>query len=378
MIVIGTVMARSQPATKGTDGGATPADDEMSQWTPPAVAPRLRRSGWRSAAFARYLALADQIVSGSSENQVERARAADQLRQAATAFETTDILSWWSGVADTEVLGALDRSERHLVPSEESARKVYSETLRVRLGRRFKAEDARGKAALKLLDDATRPSVQGALDILHGGSLSLRSTQRFRRNTTFIMGVLILLAVGVLSVSIGHGVGGLSLAMATTTTTTITTATAGTSTLRSVDTPDTGSTVGIVSPAKNADKIDATDKETPPVASAWAVAVFGAVGAVLSLVALRLRANGVARAGGGWTVQALLKIAAGALTALLAAVFVQQLDVRVIKPQEAPRLLAWALVFGYAQDIVTKKLDDRIAAIKAPAESATETTPEKD
>lgn len=57
---------------------------------------------------------------------------------------------------------------------------------------------------------------------------------------------------------------------------------------------------------------------------------------MLSLVAMRLRADGVARAGGAWTIQALFKVASGALTALLIALLIQQLDNPFVEPQGTP------------------------------------------
>ncbi len=40
---------------------------------------------------------------------------------------------------------------------------------------------------------------------------------------------------------------------------------------------------------------------------------------------------------------------------------------KVIDPQDAATITCWALVFGFGQDVITRGLDTRLSATKAPA-----------
>lgn len=318
--------------------------DEPAQPTLPIpeVPARLRRAGWRSSAHDRYLELADDLTSSPDVDLDDQAAAADRLCQAAAAFQTRALRAWWAGTGETEVLAALDLAAAHLVPVGPVPLAAYRDDLRLRIDRRFKSKDARRTTAEALLggpaDTGTtaeapnRANVQQAAAILHSGSLEMRTTQRTRRNVTVIAGVLFVLAAVLLAFTLQFGWGGASLAKTAT---------------------------------KAGGKAD-----TAPQASPWIILLFGAIGGLLSVVPMLKRADRVTRAMGAWTIQALFKVASGALLALVAVTLVQSVvGLPIVKPQEASALVGWALLFGYSQDLVTKALDERLASVKAPAET---------
>lgn len=322
-------------------GGTNGDQPCLSTWTIPKVPASLRQAGWRSAAHDRYLELADDLTGGPKVDPADRDTAADRLCQAAAAFEIKGLRYWWANTAETEVLAALDLAAGHLVPVDKARLAAYRDDLRLRIDRRFRGKDTRRATAMTLLggpaDPVTtaeapnRANVQQAAAILHSGSLEMRTTQRTRRNVTVIAGVLFVLAAVLLAFTLQFGWGGASLAKTAT---------------------ETGN-----------------DPNVAPQASPWIILLFGAIGGLLSVVPMLKRADRVTRAMGAWTIQALFKVASGALLALVAVTLVQTLVLPIIEAQEASALVGWALLFGYSQDLVTKALDERLASVKAPAET---------
>lgn len=284
-----------------------------------------RTSTWRVAAWDRWL----QLEADTSRSQPIPARAVAQLDRAHQAFEDDSLTSWWTGSSEEEVQGALDLVEQELVPADAAARKVLAQALRARITRRFRAGDSRRTAALELLGrDPSADQLREALELLHAGSFDLRATQRARRNTTLVASTLFAAAGVVLAAAIQRDLAGLSLA-------------------KVIPVPEGAS-----------------------VPNAWAVLLMGAIGGLLSVGLALFRVGRPTRAGAAFLVQVGLKASLGALVALIASLAVQRGVLPVVDPQDPWTLLVWALLFGYSQEVITKRLDERLASTQPPTSGA--------
>lgn len=293
---------------------------------PPEVPVHHLRSHWRVAAWRRLALLADRTTRPPADpNDVRPTGAEGDLQLAATGFNRPSLSSWWTGRSEEQVHAGLDRAERALVPTSEAALEAYVPGLKARIRRRFRSGDNRRTEALKLLEGSPkRPWVLAALELLQAGSVDLRWNQRVQRNRTIVATILFGAALVALAVVFDSDVGGLTLAKP-------------------------GSTV---------------------VPNPWVVALGGAIGGLISVLPMLRRAGRPARASAAWTAQMLFKVVTGALFALVAAWLIQTGVLKIVDPQEAGVLTAWAVVFGYSQDVITKRLDERLATTTPPPQPA--------
>jgi len=332
-------MTTITPQTAPPNGSGTNGPGGSPSWTPVKVEANHLRAGWRTAAYDRLVQLCVD-ARGTTEG-VDRARA--ELDEAARSFVDSTARSWRKGVAEARVTAHLDAAEGLLVPTDAPMRDAMASTVVVRVKRRFRASDTRRAQALALLKvDPTRAEVQAALDLLHRGSVDLRSNQVARREAAMYATIVFTVA------SIG-------LAVAS-------------------------SRYGLLSLAAPVDPAAAprpTGTAAPAVAQAWQVLAMGAAGGLLSVLPMLLRV-GVARAGAATIIQALLKVSAGAFVALIAAAAVQRGVLDLVDPLDADSLVVWAAVFGLSQSVVTKRLDSLISASKPPITPATTAADEDD
>lgn len=104
----------------------------------------------------------------------------------------------------------------------------------------------------------------------------------------------------------------------------------------------------------------------------WGVAqveVFGALGGALAGVFSVARHRGARDPFQLPEAQALLKVPAGAATALLGMLLVQNSLVTGIPPQSGGKVAAFAVLFGYAQQLATRFVDRQAGEVLAPARS---------
>lgn len=316
-----TTLAPSDPTGNGQAAPAA-AGGGLTTTVPPVEHKRLYAT-WRVAAHRRLVGLLGRLDDLPAEDS-QRGGVTSDLTRAARAFEDTTWRTWRTGLAEDQVHAALDEAEVRLIPSDDAELQALVPGLRSRLTRRFQARDSRRVTALALLKgDPDRSAVAGAFDLLHAGSADLRATQLARRNRTGLVTLLVACATLGVATVLDHQVGAISLAR-----------------------PGVKGDVG---------------------ADPWVVVLFGTVGGLLSVLPMLRRAGTVTRAGAAWGIQALLKITLGGLVGLLGAWLVQRGVLDLTEPQDASALSAWALVFGYSQDAVTRKLDERLAATKPPA-----------
>lgn len=290
-------------------------------------APKFRRAGWRAVAATRWIRLDSQLREAEeAATPVEPActEARRLIDAAAQAFTFRSLGSWVTGSVEEHIATSLDCAEELLFETAGSAeeRVRHGRSLRDRINQRFSARDRRRAEALACLGDAAKtPSAEGlrgAAQILSRGTLDLRCTQRSRRNATLLAAAMVAAATVLLVFGVDHW-RFLSFA-------------------RFGHRPHTG-----------------------------AVATLGAMGGLLSVAALLLRSDRVTRASGGFLVQAAFKVSLGAFIAPIALLLTQRGVLGITTPQGARSLTVWALIIGYSQDIVTRKLDERLNASQPPA-----------
>ncbi len=100
----------------------------------------------------------------------------------------------------------------------------------------------------------------------------------------------------------------------------------------------------------------------------WAVELVGAVGGALAAVFALNRFSGFTDPYGLPTAQALLRIPTAAATSLFAVVLMQTSALGALKPQtEDTTVLAFAFVFGYAQEPLLRMIDRQAGKVLNPA-----------
>lgn len=272
--------------------------------------------------------------------------------QVTEALKTRSVASWRSGWAEEVAHAYLDEHEVQKVPTDQGLT-ALARGLRVRVKNLLRSGNSSRVAALELLD-AEEPSVAqvtAALRLLHDGWSGVRRAQRTQRNRNLALVVLFVVAAISLALLIDREVGELSLAPPPTT--------------------ETDTTDGAEAPPGPGDTTTASPDEEASVRAAvanpWALVGLGAVGALVSLLALARRTPTLARTSGAWVAQALLKLSSGALLGLLACWVLQTGLIEAIEPLEAGPLAVWAVLFGYSQDALTKRFDERLAAAQPPA-----------
>jgi hypothetical protein len=104
----------------------------------------------------------------------------------------------------------------------------------------------------------------------------------------------------------------------------------------------------------------------------WAVELVGAVGgAIAALLALN-RFSGFTDPFGLPTVQALVRIPTAAVTSLFGVVLMQTSALDALKPQQGTKVLAYAFLFGYAQEPFLRMLDRQAGKVLNPARDKSE------
>lgn len=102
-------------------------------------------------------------------------------------------------------------------------------------------------------------------------------------------------------------------------------------------------------------------------AEVWAVEAVGAFGGSVAAVLAVNRFSGFADPYGLPFYQALLRIPMAAATALLGAILMQASVLGALRPQEGSKLLAYSLLFGYAQEPLLRLVDRQAGKVLDPA-----------
>jgi hypothetical protein len=102
-------------------------------------------------------------------------------------------------------------------------------------------------------------------------------------------------------------------------------------------------------------------------AEVWAVEAVGAFGGSIAAVLAVNRFSGFADPYGLPFYQALLRIPMAAATALLGAILMQSSVLGALDPQDGKRLLAYSLLFGYAQEPLLRLVDRQAGKVLDPA-----------
>ena len=110
----------------------------------------------------------------------------------------------------------------------------------------------------------------------------------------------------------------------------------------------------------------ASVKQCPPCPEVWQVYLVGGLAGLLAAVVALRRLEGFRGPYSLPLVQAALKVPTGALTGLIGAIFVQSSVFDLFKPQPGNQILAYVALFGYAQEVFTRFVDERAAKIAAP------------
>jgi hypothetical protein len=101
----------------------------------------------------------------------------------------------------------------------------------------------------------------------------------------------------------------------------------------------------------------------------WAVEAVGAFGGAIAAVLAINRFSGFSDPYGLPLYQALLRIPMATATALLGVVLMQNSVIDALKPQTGTKLLAYAILFGYAQEPLLRLVDRQAGKVLDPARS---------
>jgi hypothetical protein len=107
----------------------------------------------------------------------------------------------------------------------------------------------------------------------------------------------------------------------------------------------------------------------PDAVEVWETEVAGTIGGLVAALFTITRLGGFADAYRLPAYQALIRIPAGALIGLVAAILLQAQFIDVLKPQYGLSLLAYALVFGYAPEPLLRYIDQRAQKVLGQAQS---------
>jgi hypothetical protein len=106
----------------------------------------------------------------------------------------------------------------------------------------------------------------------------------------------------------------------------------------------------------------------------WAVELVGSAGGALAAVLALNRFAGFTDPSGLPTTQALVRIPTAAVTSLLGVVLMQTHVLDVLQPQNGTAVLAYAFVFGYAQEPLLRMVDRQAGKVLDPARGKDEPT----
>ena len=296
----------------------------------------------------------------------------DDIARAQTAVRARgSVRSWWTGSHIETTWAALHRAQGYLlnqfssdelratIPEVESAVRTYlrgdnkprAKRYIDRLKKMETAERAPDGAALRVM----LASAHQASDIAHGKVRALR-------NILLLGAAALTLALGGLTVWQAEHRGLLPVCAAPVTPA----ADADPDAPIDPDAPDQTK-----DPSKENERLcpAAGPGEQPGWADVLIIQAMGAFGAIFASVATLSRQRGLRGPYGLPQVQALVKIPAGAATALTGVLVMQNEVLDVLDPQTGGKLLAFALLFGYGQQAFTKKLDEQVRSTMGAAQS---------
>lgn len=104
----------------------------------------------------------------------------------------------------------------------------------------------------------------------------------------------------------------------------------------------------------------------------WEVVLLGSLGGALAAVLALNRFSGFTDPAGLPVVQALLRIPTAAVTSLIGVLLMQTAALDVLKPQNGATVLAYAFLFGYAQEPLLRAIDRRAGMVLDPARNKDE------
>jgi hypothetical protein len=117
----------------------------------------------------------------------------------------------------------------------------------------------------------------------------------------------------------------------------------------------------------------AEPKGAPAPVQPWAVELVGAAGGALAALLALTRFSGFTDPFGLPTAQALLRIPTAAATSLFGVVLMQTAALDVLRPQQnGTKVLAFAFLFGYAQEPLLRMIDRQAGKVLDPARDKSE------
>lgn len=131
--------------------------------------------------------------------------------------------------------------------------------------------------------------------------------------------------------------------------------------------PAEGSAAGL--PASDQGGRCPSGEDVPSGNDAVHVMILGAFGGALAAVFTLSRMKGVSGPYSLPSFQALLKLPAGSATALLGMLLLQNNMVTGFSPQRSGIVSAYAVIFGYGQQVVTRLVDRQAGNVQGPARS---------
>lgn len=107
----------------------------------------------------------------------------------------------------------------------------------------------------------------------------------------------------------------------------------------------------------------------PDAPEVWEVVVVGALGGMIAAVFTISKLGGFSGPYRLPVYQSLIRVPAGAIVALAAVVLLQSGQIQALSPQSGLSVLAVALLFGYAPDVLLRFMDQKATALLAQAQS---------
>lgn len=346
---------------------------------------RRRRRGpsdrpWKTIVRARIARIEDELrlseTLGVSTPVADVARAAvkAELARARDALGPGGeggrrLWLWWTGSDQEQAWLAVHAAEVQLTLAQrDEALRAELPVLEAKVRSRLKSRDALVTAWIELLAKARKSSdpvdrfairqmKETLYEVSDGGHVRTRSF----RNILVVVIAILALAVGVLAIPQVSD----WIPLETTASSESDTDPAG----EAAEPNAEGSPE--IQPA-DPDGTDSTQEADSSLDSVWQVELLGALGGLLAALSAVQRLRGFRNPYNLPLVQAVLKIPAGALTALTGLVLMQS-GIIFLEPQEGAALGAYAIFFGAAQDVITRLVDRKareITEITDPVEAA--------
>jgi hypothetical protein len=115
-----------------------------------------------------------------------------------------------------------------------------------------------------------------------------------------------------------------------------------------------------------------TVKQVGDAVEPWQVELIGSLGGALAAVLALNRFSGFTDPSGLPVTQALLRIPTAAVTGLVGVVMMQTSTLDVLKAQNGTTVLAYAFLFGYAQEPLLRMIDRQAGRVLDPARAKDE------